>query len=313
MAEPWEWVESDLDNLLQNRIGESTVLDYKAREALQNRDRNKLEISKDVSAFANSAGGTLVYGIDETNHVPSGIRGMDPAVISREWLEQVINSGIQRRIDGIRINQIPLDTVEPRHVAYVVSIPQSLRAPHMAADKRFYKRFNFESVPMEEYEVRDVGRRDEVPDLWLEFDLWPDPNGSVLNFKGDDAFSDPVQFIAHMVNRSVAMAHYALIGINVDKQLRPVTIAGRLWPDDYAAWVGDSLIPSARYTINWSPPNFMPIWEGLTLRLGETPFSVMFPRAGGSYYLSWTIRAPAMPPHSGVVTFVSDGETVSLR
>ena len=35
----------------------------------------------------------------------------------------------------------------------------------MANDNRFYKRFNFQSVPMEEYEVRDVSRRLDSPDL----------------------------------------------------------------------------------------------------------------------------------------------------
>ena len=48
-------------------------------------------------------------------------------------------------------------------VAYVVSIPQSIRAPHQASDKKFYKRFNFESVPMEEYEIRDLARRSSAP------------------------------------------------------------------------------------------------------------------------------------------------------
>jgi hypothetical protein len=45
-------------------------------------------------------------------------------------------------------------------VAYVVQIAQaSSRAPHQANDYRYYKRFNFESTPMEDYEVRDLMRR----------------------------------------------------------------------------------------------------------------------------------------------------------
>ena len=67
------------------------------------------EISKDVSAFANSAGGTLVYGMIEDRHVPTAIdNGFNPSEITMEWLEQVINSRIHRRIDGVRINQIEL-------------------------------------------------------------------------------------------------------------------------------------------------------------------------------------------------------------
>lgn len=80
----------------------------------------------------------------------------------------MINSNIQRKIDGIRINPVGLKTGK---CIYVVSIPQSLRAPHMAKDNKYYKRFNFQSVPMEDYEVRDVARRQEGPDLRLNFEL----------------------------------------------------------------------------------------------------------------------------------------------
>jgi len=33
------------------------------------------------------------------------------------------------------------------------------RAPHQAYDHRYYKRYNFQSIPMEDYEVRDLMRR----------------------------------------------------------------------------------------------------------------------------------------------------------
>src|SRR5262249_24568980 len=78
-------------------------------------------------------------------------------------------------IDGIRINQIDLSGAKSGRVVYVVSIPQSLDAPHMASDKRYYKRFNFESVPMEDYEVRDVARRSAAPNLWLFFSIVGQP------------------------------------------------------------------------------------------------------------------------------------------
>jgi len=313
MAEPWEWVQTDLENILRDRVGESTVLDYKACEALANNDRNKLDISKDISAFANSAGGTVVFGIDERGHIPTAIRGVDPSVTTREWIEQIINSGIQRRIDGIRINQVALDTVDPGHVAYVVNIPQSLRAPHMAADRRFYKRFNFQSVPMEEYEVRDVARRFEAPDLWLEFDLWPDPNATPIEFAEQTGFSSAVQMASNIVNRSVAMAQYALISLGIDARLRPAHTIGRLSADDMQLEVEDAVVQAKRYTLNWSPAGMMPIWQGVSLRLDQELLSVMFPRIPGNYYLGWHVRSPGMTEHSGLVTLVSDGLSVVMR
>jgi len=63
MDEPWSWTETDLLQLIESGSQESLVLEYKASAALGKSDDQKNEISKDVSALANSAGGTIVYGI----------------------------------------------------------------------------------------------------------------------------------------------------------------------------------------------------------------------------------------------------------
>jgi predicted HTH transcriptional regulator len=139
---PWEWKENDLLALQRQQVPERLDLEYKRADSLENAEKKKSEISKDVSAMANSAGGIIIYGVAEDKETRT-VRvsgGIDPAVVTTEWLEQVISSRIQRRIDGVRINQVPLTTVEPGKVAYVVSVPQSTRAPHMAFDNRFYKR-----------------------------------------------------------------------------------------------------------------------------------------------------------------------------
>jgi hypothetical protein len=188
MKEPRNWTEEeDLLELINTQTQESITLDYKDSAALQKTQSRKTEISKDVSAFANSAGGTIVYGISEDpndRHFPGSIdSGCDPSDITMEWLEQVINSNIQRRIDGLKINQVHLRKTHPGRVAYVVYIPQSNRAPHQAADKRFYKRYNFESVPMEEYEVRDVALRRVGPDLTVKVKMKrPSPREEIGHF-----------------------------------------------------------------------------------------------------------------------------------
>jgi hypothetical protein len=165
MRDPWKWTEEDIRSLIHNKIGESTTLEYKACDSLGRTDGKKKEISKDVSAFANSAGGTIIYGVTEnSSHEPEAIDvGFDPTDISGEWLEQVINSNIERRIGGIIINSVLLPKTQPGKVLYVVSIPESKLAPHMAADDRFYKRFNFQSVAMKEYEVRNLIRQEGYP------------------------------------------------------------------------------------------------------------------------------------------------------
>ena len=76
-------------------------------------DAKKAEITKDVSAFANSAGGVLIYGIAEPpdraeRHKPGRPDPICRANFSKEWLEQIIQS-IQPRIDGVNIIPVEID------------------------------------------------------------------------------------------------------------------------------------------------------------------------------------------------------------
>jgi hypothetical protein len=156
-----DWDEAYLNELIRVSEMEGSTLDYKRSAAITKNDREKNELSKDVSAFANSAGGILVYGMVEDGHVPTAIDGgIDRNVLTKEWLESVIKSWIQPAVDGLFIKQIDLPSKGADRVAYVVEVPPAThRAPHQATDHRYYKRFNFVSTPMEDYEVRDVMRR----------------------------------------------------------------------------------------------------------------------------------------------------------
>jgi hypothetical protein len=154
----WEWDESDILSLIENRVPESLKLEFKACDAL--RQSNKFlrpELIKDVSALANSVGGTIVYGIKEakvTHEAESLDEGYDPAELKLERFQQIIDDNIERSIEGIRYNSIRLDATCPGKVLLVISVPQSTRSPHMA-NHHYYKRLEFECKAMEEYEVRE--------------------------------------------------------------------------------------------------------------------------------------------------------------
>ena len=148
----------DIDQLIATQTQESLHLDYKDSRAIDKSKRE--EISKDVSAFANADGGTIIYGVTEKKHLPvAHDNGVDHNRYSREWLEQVINSNINPRVDGIQI--IPIHVSNDNSI-YVVGIPKSFQGPHQAADKKYYKRFNFQSVPMEDYEINDIRSRQNI-------------------------------------------------------------------------------------------------------------------------------------------------------
>lgn len=165
------WSEAKIQNFIRSEIEESLTLEYKAAEALDRNETKKKEITKDVSAMANSAGGLIIYGISEYSredkrHLPEKITPVNRTKFPREWVEQIIQA-IRPRIDGILIHSVNLSSGE-NDVAYIVEIPQGNTA-HQASDHRYYKRFNFQAVPMEDYEIRDVMFREQTPNIILNF------------------------------------------------------------------------------------------------------------------------------------------------
>ena len=161
---------SDIEQIVQNQLQENIHLDYKDSRSVRKDTRIRDDFAKDVSAFANSDGGVLLYGVQEKGHLPIGIdQGVDDAEVSREWIESAIMTGISPRIEDVRILAIPRS---PGRSLYVIEIPKSFRGPHQAStDKKYYKRHNFSSVPMEDYEISDLRSRRKRLDPLVSFDV----------------------------------------------------------------------------------------------------------------------------------------------
>ena len=240
---------------------------------------------KDVSAFANAGGGVIIYGVHESNNIPTGIDvGFDQGEISKEWLEQVINSRIQRRIDGIRINPVLLKD-RPERVIFAVAIPQSNRAPHMAFDKKFYKRF-VQSVAMEEYEVRDVARRGEAPDLRIDFELDSGsiPSGlPILNLK------------ALISNDAAEPAFYGVIRLffGISIKLLEIQELTHIPGTHQEVVLGQPRHFNVLQRI-WSAQSGLPIWLGQPLPVSAKGVTFGKPSFESDYVIGWQVTSPKM-------------------
>ncbi len=182
----------DLENLVKAEIPESLYLDYKASPALSKAKR--YEICKDISSFANSDGGMLIYGIIEEDDLPVKIdEGVNIDSINREWIDQIVSTHITPTIVGIKIIEIKKTE---KHSFFVITIPKSFRGPHQSADKKYYKRFNFMSAPMEHYEIEDVRNRKSILPKLVNLDV--ELEGQLIKIKieniGDEVAHD-VKFI----------------------------------------------------------------------------------------------------------------------
>ena len=303
MKRPYEWDETDLLGLIQNQTKESTELDYKSCDSLQKTDGKKNELSKDVSAFANSAGGTLVYGITEDGHVPTGFDvGYDPTDITKEWIDQVINSNIRPRINGVLINQVELRTQRPGKVAYVVEIPQSTTA-HQAADKRYYKRFNFEAQAMEDYEIRDIMRRASSPLLECQF-YWVFNSQYVTHLPIDPKYTS-LQLVVEITNHAPTPAEYAVAKLFFDYRLELKTPSSApLLEVNEVKLMGDAV---QVVQVHWAIPGKMPLLQDLPNLLVNTPIEIVTPPRPISgrhqYYWEWEIHSPGMTTTRGYGDF----------
>ena len=83
-----EFTQQDILDIISSRTEESINIDFKDARALSSRDGK--EISKDVSAFANSDGGLIFYGINEDNHVATDVSFVDGNKYNKEWLERLL-------------------------------------------------------------------------------------------------------------------------------------------------------------------------------------------------------------------------------
>lgn len=162
-----QWTEADLLTFITDEVEESTTLDYKTADALRKDKRN--EITKDVSAMANTEGGILIYGLKEhpqKRHVPEKLEPIDRQAFSKEWLDQII-SNIRPHIEGLTIHPVPLSS-GTFDVAYVVEVPKGETA-HQGTGLKYYRRRNFESVAIEDYEIRELMSRATVPKASVSF------------------------------------------------------------------------------------------------------------------------------------------------
>jgi len=165
------WDEVRLQKLIDDGVEETLSLEYKSAASIDRQNNKTDEITKDISSMANSSGGTIIYGIKEFDqsdkrHLPQNIDPVDSTKYSKEWLEHVIGN-IRPRIASVIIHPVRL-AGSGNQVCYVVEIPEGTTA-HQAKDLRYYKRYNFEAVPMEDYEIRLLMNRLAHPEVAVEF------------------------------------------------------------------------------------------------------------------------------------------------
>jgi len=161
-----EWDLARVQELVDNGVNESVRLDFKDSRKIGKQTQQLESICKTVSSFANSDGGTVIFGVTERDNQRMEIdEGIDHTEFSEEWLTDVLRWSIQPKVDS-NITRIWLGEPNESRVLFVVEVKKSVSGiVHQSKDKIFYKRNGSSTLKMEYYEILDVMHRSDGPEL----------------------------------------------------------------------------------------------------------------------------------------------------
>lgn len=161
------------DLVLTRKERESINLDYK--KVLEYSDNARIELAKDVAAFANSAGGWLIVGVDEKSNAIAGIEKTVNNQKVEDWLSNVIVSNTDPVINPrIKLIDIP----KSDKAIILIYVEESSNKPHMIKKKnQYYVRHNTTNDPANHFEVRDMfeyskNRQNEIKDFLSSRNLY---------------------------------------------------------------------------------------------------------------------------------------------
>src|SRR5208337_4793192 len=149
--------------LLENKVSERKTIDYK-RDLPGGADQDKKEFLADVSSFANTEGGELIFGMTEASGVPTEIVGVAIGNPDAEklHLQNLIRDGLQPRLPSPP--EMECVATDDSKSVLVVRIPKSWRTPHRVSfggHGHFYARHSNGKYQLDVGELRDAMVRGE--------------------------------------------------------------------------------------------------------------------------------------------------------
>lgn len=181
----------DLKVFCSEKEAESLVLEFKSCNELRPgkcRDKNGkpksreniiVDMTKDVTSFLNSAGGTIIYGVAEKNSRAESLDLNNAYKYQNDPYPEKMVDWCRAHIQpppNIIVYTIPVETGNSSSPwLLAIQIPQGDTA-YMAKDRRFYNRVGETSRPMEQYDVVDTINRSKG--AYLESRLTVSPAGT---------------------------------------------------------------------------------------------------------------------------------------
>lgn len=147
----------DLQNLIENEVGEGKTIEYKSILKIDSGDERK-EFLADITSFANTDGGDIIFGIKEnsSSHLPVEINGIE---VKNEdellrQIESILRDSVSPRIPDVDFKLINVDAGK---CVLIIRVGASLLLPHRIIYKgydKFFSRNAKGKYPMDVSELR---------------------------------------------------------------------------------------------------------------------------------------------------------------
>lgn len=157
--------QEHIDQLVSEQTLEGPHLDFKRDFPTGWNESAKHEFLADATAFANSGGGDIVFGIDEDGQaqasavIPQSIQNTDQEI---RRLQDFLLNLVEPRLPGAKVHTVTVSVAGVSGHVVVVRIPQSWAGPHrVKTNQHFYIRDGLRKRQLDIPELRSLFLRTE--------------------------------------------------------------------------------------------------------------------------------------------------------
>ena len=215
--------QAHIEQLVADQTRESPHLDFKRDLPTAWNDAAKHEFLADTTAFANSGGGDLVFGVDEDGQaqasrvMPQVISNVDQEI---RRLQDFLLNLAEPRLPGVKVNAVQVSVAGTDGYVIVVRIPQSWAGPHrVKTNQHFFIRDGLRKRQLDVPEIRSLFLRTENQTQKVN-DFRTERLGKILSGNAPLRLVDGPVLVAHLVPTQAALGLVQIDPVPYTNQVR---------------------------------------------------------------------------------------------
>ncbi len=153
------WEETDLLVLPKQETAE-----YEYKSSRIQDDDLRSAIAKAASAFWNSGGGYLILGIDDKGQIDGGITNTVGKQTRPDWIDRALSKVSPQGHYKIKVisSESGNSLISANCSVFVIAFEESINAPHMAHDNKYYIKAGAHSDPAPHFLVEAIRAKKHV-------------------------------------------------------------------------------------------------------------------------------------------------------